>query len=112
METELRATGIKPGWLAPKTGYLNHAAVSPLLRRCREYMEQYLDELTRNGALHYPDFVWQMLAETRQPILGWAVPVLAPVPGTPVCSTGCWHRSLATPFTFLATRRTMAYAID
>jgi len=46
--------------------YLNHAAVSPLPRRCRQYMEEYLDELARHGALHYPDFVWQMLAETRQ----------------------------------------------
>lgn len=46
--------------------YLNHAAVSPLPRRCREYLEQYLDELTRYGAWHYPEFTWQVLAETRR----------------------------------------------
>ncbi|HUU02031.1 MAG TPA: aminotransferase class V-fold PLP-dependent enzyme [Myxococcota bacterium] len=45
--------------------YLNHAAVSPLPRRCREEMESYLDELTRYGAARYPDVVWNSLTETR-----------------------------------------------
>jgi cysteine desulfurase / selenocysteine lyase len=45
--------------------YLNHAAVSPLPRRCREEMENYLDELSSYGAVHYPDFIWSSLTETR-----------------------------------------------
>jgi len=45
--------------------YLNHAAVAPLPKRCCEEMKTYLDELSRYGAAHYPDFSFQSLAETR-----------------------------------------------
>jgi selenocysteine lyase/cysteine desulfurase len=34
--------------------YLNHAAVSPLPLRCKDRMQDYLERLTRHGALDYP----------------------------------------------------------
>ena len=46
--------------------YLNHAAVSPLPRRCRELMTGYLDELGRHGAAHYPDPILGPLARVRR----------------------------------------------
>ena len=46
--------------------YLNHAAVSPLPRRCRELMVGYLDELGRHGAAHYPDPIAGPLARVRR----------------------------------------------
>ncbi len=46
--------------------YLDHAAVAPLPRPCREGYEAYLDELSRNGVLHYPDVPLDALARARQ----------------------------------------------
>ncbi len=45
--------------------YFNHAGVSPLPRRCRSYMEGYLDELCGRGAFNYPGYVLESLAKTR-----------------------------------------------
>ena len=46
--------------------YLNHAAVSPLPRRCRELISGYLGELGRHGAAHYPDPIAGPLGRVRR----------------------------------------------
>lgn len=46
--------------------YLDHAAVAPLPRPCREGFETYLDELSRNGVLRYPDVPLNALARSRE----------------------------------------------
>ena len=45
--------------------YLNHAAVSPLPLDCVALMQQYLEELSRRGALHYPGQPLGMLQRLR-----------------------------------------------
>ncbi len=46
--------------------YLNHAAVSPLPRRCLARIQEYLDELSQFGAAHYPGRVFDALREVRR----------------------------------------------
>lgn len=42
--------------------YLDHAAVTPLPRRTRDAMKRYLEELGKNGDVHYPDYVLEGVA--------------------------------------------------
>ncbi len=46
--------------------YMNHAAVSPLPRLCRERMVGYLDELGAHGAANYPTPIAAPLARCRK----------------------------------------------
>ena len=48
-----------------KVTYLNHAAVSPLPLRCKDRMQEYLEEVTRFGAHHHMERVPALLHETR-----------------------------------------------
>ena len=45
--------------------YLNHAAVSPLSLRCKNRMQQYLEEVTQFGAHHHMEKVPALLNEAR-----------------------------------------------
>ena len=45
--------------------YLNHAAVSPLPLACKDAMQAYLEELTRNGAARYPGRTFKILNRVR-----------------------------------------------
>ena len=49
-----------------KVSYLNHAAVSPLSLRCRDRMQEYIEEVTRFGAHHHVEKVTAILRLTRQ----------------------------------------------
>ena len=51
---------------AEELAYFNHAAVAPLPAPCRRRMEDYLDELSRFGAAHYPDGPFAMLKRARE----------------------------------------------
>lgn len=52
--------------VADELAYLNHAAVAPLPRPCQSGMEDYLAELSRYGAAHYPAGPFAMLARARR----------------------------------------------
>jgi len=51
--------------VADELAYLNHAAVAPLPDPCRSRMEDYLTELSRFGAAHYPAGPFAMLKRAR-----------------------------------------------
>ncbi len=51
---------------AAEMAYLNHAAVAPLPAPCRRRMEDYLDELSRFGAAHYPAAPFALLQRARE----------------------------------------------
>ncbi len=69
----LEETSTQDTWQAlrgefPVTGelaYLNHAAVSPLPRRCRDGVNNYLDELCSFGAAKYPDSPRRAISKAR-----------------------------------------------
>ena len=48
-----------------KVTYLNHAAVSPLPLRCKDRMQEYLEEVTRFGAHHHMERVPATLTLAR-----------------------------------------------
>jgi selenocysteine lyase/cysteine desulfurase len=52
--------------VAREMAYLNHAAVSPLPLRCKDAVEEYLEELVRYGAAKYPGKVLGVLDRARE----------------------------------------------